>query len=246
MNCNPQYRNVGNLGDILKHGALVAIAQRLISQSSGKIAYIDTHTFRLSAPCPNPSRWHKDVHCEKEKHSLYSEYLRLEQQIIGGNDYRCSSGLMLDLLTNSGRPYTTFLSENEPDTRQLLEAQLTSEKQKNYTVLLDAVDFQALEIPTDVKTLLILVDPFGLTAELWAIVYRLLQKCMSQGIEIVAEVFTFDKTTDKVAWSDAPEGINYPRMTISNNPYHLAMYSTPLYYALVEETCEQLGWSRHS
>jgi hypothetical protein len=53
MDNNPQNRNVGNLGDILKHAALVNLAQLHTARNKSKVAYIETHAFKLEATCPN-------------------------------------------------------------------------------------------------------------------------------------------------------------------------------------------------
>ncbi len=45
---NRQLGNVGNLGDILKHGCLVQLARRLAERGEPMV-YIDTHTFLIEA-----------------------------------------------------------------------------------------------------------------------------------------------------------------------------------------------------
>jgi len=46
---NKQDRNVANRGDILKHAALVALAELLADH--GDLRYLETHAYRLMAPC---------------------------------------------------------------------------------------------------------------------------------------------------------------------------------------------------
>ena len=41
---NEQYGNVGDLGGILKHGALVKLAAMMGNQDSGPVSYFETNT----------------------------------------------------------------------------------------------------------------------------------------------------------------------------------------------------------
>ncbi|MFN7143612.1 MAG: hypothetical protein ACK4YP_07555, partial [Myxococcota bacterium] len=57
MSPNVQDRNVGNVGDIVKHAALVALAGLLRRRNAGLVRHVETHTFRLVAPLPEPALW---------------------------------------------------------------------------------------------------------------------------------------------------------------------------------------------
>lgn len=73
---NIQFKNVGNLGDVLKHGALVNLMQEITStmnhhSSSSALCYIDFHTFLARAPFPQHSAWEQrmkdiNVRCNNE------------------------------------------------------------------------------------------------------------------------------------------------------------------------------------
>lgn len=54
---NIQYKNVGNLGDILKHAALINIS-RVIPKNT---LYVDFHTFQIHAPFSDYENWKKNV-----------------------------------------------------------------------------------------------------------------------------------------------------------------------------------------
>ncbi|MDB4945847.1 MAG: hypothetical protein JWP97_5381 [Labilithrix sp.] len=55
-----QLGNVGNIGDILKHAALVELAAWLTRERTD-VSFVDTHTFQLEAPLPDRARWEREV-----------------------------------------------------------------------------------------------------------------------------------------------------------------------------------------
>ena len=55
---NKQLKNVGNLGDILKHGALVRLAKLMRTKAiKAPLLYFDTHAFLLNAPWTHKLKW---------------------------------------------------------------------------------------------------------------------------------------------------------------------------------------------
>ena len=118
LNNNPQYRNVGNLGDILKHAALINLLKLLACHNKSGLAYIESHAFLLNAPCPNPDQWLKEVNKQLSLYQSYRDYLDAEQSIMHSKHYRCSSGLAIDTLKEMGisNPFI-ILSEKNYDTR---------------------------------------------------------------------------------------------------------------------------------
>src|SRR5208283_2112949 len=165
---NPQFRNVGNLGDILKHAALVSLAKIAINRTKKKMAYIDTHAFLLSAPCTNAEQWHATMTAEyKALESPYKDYFMAERQIMDNLSYRCSAGLILDLLNASGISYKAYLGESDPQTRAKLTQQLGDEKQEYCEILSEAEVLSTIKLPDDIDTVLMLVDPFVLDDGLW-------------------------------------------------------------------------------
>jgi hypothetical protein len=74
---NIQTKNVGNLGDILKHKCLINLIVELKKkkQSENKFLYVDFHTFLLECSSPNITKW-KELN---EKNDLYYE---MEEEYI--------------------------------------------------------------------------------------------------------------------------------------------------------------------
>jgi hypothetical protein len=75
---NKQDHNVGNRGDILKHAALVALAELMALRSD--LYYLETHAYRLVAPC-NVKRWHRKVEPLRGERA-YARYVALEKRWI--------------------------------------------------------------------------------------------------------------------------------------------------------------------
>jgi len=243
MDNNPQYRNVGNLGDILKHAALVSLTKIAIRKAKKKLTYIDTHAFMLSAPCPNPDEWHRIIRSVFAAHESYQDYFMLERHIMENKPYRCSSGLTLDLLSTSGISYCAFLYEKDSQTRKTLKQQLHSEGQEHCEVISDALTIATLKLPPEIDTLLMLVDPFNkLDDELWNAVSKALCNYVNSGIEVIVQVFTYDKNSDAIQWREAPHPIGKPCAHISRQPFHLAVYSMKGLNKDVTQCCQALGW----
>jgi len=58
---NLQDSKVGNIGDILKHAALIALAGLIKKRNTQKkICYLDTHTYNFKSKCSN-ERWTEEV-----------------------------------------------------------------------------------------------------------------------------------------------------------------------------------------
>ncbi|MEM7221409.1 MAG: hypothetical protein AAF495_00425 [Pseudomonadota bacterium] len=103
---NIQAGNVGNRGDILKHGALVQLALALKASAASGSYYVDTHAYLLQAPPTNLERWHCDVSELCRSFAAYRTYREIEQCYLDQVVYRCSAGLALDLLC----PTHTYLA----------------------------------------------------------------------------------------------------------------------------------------
>lgn len=74
---NRQSRSVGNIGDVLKHAALIGLAELLASRGS-PLSFVDTHAFLLHAPLADPSRWQRAGDELTAKHPAYRRYAEIE------------------------------------------------------------------------------------------------------------------------------------------------------------------------
>lgn len=240
---NPQYGNVGNLGDIIKHAALTNLLNLLLSKYQGHIEYIDTHTFRLSSECPDISRWLEDTVRNLVKYEDYYDYLKMESQVLDERPYRCSSGLAIDIL-KAKTFYNSFFvfSESDTETRMILSEQIKNEGITNYRLIENAIDIKGLKLKQDIKAVFLLVDPFELDAELWDNVCNFLETCQSTGVAVVVEVFTYDKNSKVAVWPNGPSGFVRPVSFIDIPPYHLAIYASSVIKDAVVRTCSSLGW----
>jgi hypothetical protein len=246
---NPQLRNVGNYGDVLKHAALITFAEDLLIYGRKRFAYIETHAFMLEAPCPNPEQWKKEISAPTRR-PLYRNYIYAEKQVLDGLPYRCSAGLIINVLRNMHLRSSNavdpiiILAEKDDATREVLKSQLNKELVTNCTVLEDAEELDSITLPDDIRTILILVDPFVLDADTWNDIATAVGKLVKVGMTVLLELFTFDKKRAKVKWPSPPAGMLGPVNVMHRKPYHLAVYSTEDFIARrVRFRCSAyLGW----
>ncbi len=243
---NRQLNNCGNQGDIIKHAALIKLAKLLLRYGKSRFAYIESHTFMLEVACPSPAQWLQETKAELAKHPAYDDYFNAEKQVLDGQPYRCSAGLVIHELkkANTTDPIS-ILAEKDEATREVLKGQLLKERVRNCTVLEDALDLGSITLPDDVKTILILVDPFVLDAETWNGIAAGLNKTIKPGMDVVLEVFTYDKQLAKVDWPAPPSGMIGPVSVMHRQPYHLAVYATDTLKDDVGQVCQDLGWSMY-
>lgn len=240
---NPQFRNVGNLGDILKHAALINLAKLLIDRSRSRLAYIETHAFMLEATCLNPEQWEQETQAELTKHAAYHDYYTAEKRVHDNLPYRCSAGLVIDELRKAkATDPLIILAEKNDVTREALKGQLFEEQVSNYSILEDALQLGSINVPDDVQTLLILVDPFALKADLWNGIVAALSKIVRPEMEVILELFTFDKEHSEVQWPSPPAGMVGPISVMHRQPYHLAAYATDTLRENVSRESQKLGW----
>ena len=240
---NPQLRNVGNLGDIIKHAALINLAKLLISRSKARLAYIETHAFMLEAPCPNPEQWMIDTAAERMKHLAYGDYFTIEKRVTDNLPYRCSAGLVIDELTKSNiADPVLILAEKDAATRNILKTQLIRNQITKYTVLENAFHLSSQKIPDDIDALLVLVDPFVLDNVLWNDLVEAFNQIIKPGIEMALELFTFDAGQTIIEWPTPPRGMFGPISVMHRQPYHLAVYTTEGFRISAAECCQSLGW----
>jgi hypothetical protein len=159
-------RQLGNVGDILKHAALVELAAWL-ARERADVSFVDTHTFQLQAPLPDRARWEREVDALAARHPAYERYATLERSSLGRNGhYRRSSALVLDALGD--RRACAILGEANAASRAELSAQIAADRFENVLVVEDAARVDDVARVPGGGTLLVHVDPFRLSSELWS------------------------------------------------------------------------------
>jgi len=249
---NKQDENVGNLGDILKHGAMVRLA-RLAAQRAirAPVTYIDTHAFQLEAPWNNPLKWKQNINTQLAKHPAYTEYVRREKDRLDDNeDYLCSAGLALDII--SERSYHAILAESDDDTRRTLESQTRQSGHRADFVLGDLSELGEIEPPRDEDededdpaggSTLVLFDPFDFDADEWNALGDGLEPFIEEETEGIVLAFQFDADAEEAEWPDSHEHFEGPIAVLDEQPYHLAVYATePMIDRAIDEVAN-LGWS---
>jgi len=172
----------------------------------------------------------------------YKDYFMAERQVMDNLPYRCSAGLVLDLLNASGISYKAYLAESDPQTRTELTQQLGDEKQEHCEIISEAEVLATIKLPDDIDTVLMLVDPFVLDERLWRAVRLALYNYIKAGIEIIVQVFTFDADNNVRQWQNAPYALGSPCAYISRQPFHLAVYATKGFKKDVLKCCDVFGW----
>ena len=237
---NIQTGNVGNLGDILKHAALVQLALALRKCAGSDTRYIETHSFLLQAPAKNSDSWWNAASRLSESYAGYEPYVEIEQPLISRQEYCCSAGLALDLL----RPSSAYLAEKNPATLQTLKAQVISEGLEGIVTLTDAADRLPMVIDGNPRCgFLMLVDPFKDPNEVWPTVSAVAETFDHR--ELLGAIEVFAHGDCPVNWPEPPAGFEGPISTISEPPYQLALYATNPLRAVTLGTAERLGWGPH-
>lgn len=240
---NPQHRNVGNPGDVLKHAALVELARTLRLDRGGsgpRFRYVDTHTFLLEAPCVDPSAWLARVDRERERFAAYTPYFELERGVTRGEPYRCSARLAVDVLDPAETDLV--LAESEPATRGRLRSQLLEARLAPEELLEDAAHLPSVRASQPGERVLALVDPFVLTDALWTALSPGLARLFPSGSIGILEAFTFDAHRAAATWPCAPGALVGPLASIDRGPYHLALYATAAIADEAARACNALGW----
>lgn len=248
---NRQAENVANLGDILKHGALVRLASLAAQRAiRGPVTYIDTHAFLLEAPWTNPLKWKQNINTQLAKHPAYTDYVRREKDRLDDDkDYLCSAGLTLEII--SERSYNAILAESDDDTRRTLKTQVRQAGYRADFILEDLAELQEIEPPRGEDededdpaggSILVLVDPFELDDETWDDVVAGLEAFVEEETEAIILTFNFDADEDEPDWPSPPPHFEGPVAVLHEKPYHLATYATE---AMIERTIDEvsnLGW----
>lgn len=236
---NPQARNVGNLGDILKHAALVEIAARLAAQAS-TVRWVETHTYLLHAPLPEPERWEREVEAMLARYPAYGRYVAHERAVIARTGrYRCSSGLVLDVLGD--RRAGATLGEANGLTRAMLREQIAAER-FGHVLVVDEARAALHHASADAGGgLLVHVDPFKLTADGWAGLAPGLDDLCAGARDVVLVAYRYTRQA-RSPWPAAPRGTTGPISERRGGPHEVAVYaSTPMTEPTLA-VCAELGW----
>lgn len=231
---NPQTRNVGNLGDVLKHAALLELASLLASRGPA-VRYVETHTFLLHAPPADPERWRRDVHALAASRPTYARYAAPQEEALAGSGrQRCSSGLVIDALGE--RRGATTLAEAHAATRAELREQIAHERLSNVVVVDDAAAALDAQRGEEGGALLIHVDPFTLSPELWARLAPGLDDVCRRAADVAIVVYRYTRRAGD-AWPDPPVGTAGPVTTMLRNPHEVAVYASSGLAELVRDAC---------
>jgi hypothetical protein len=247
---NKQLKNVGNLGDILKHGALVRLAKLMSTKAiKAPLLYFDTHAFMLNAPWNNKLKWKQAVNHELSQHPYYKDYVRLEADRLDKDEpYRCSAGLVIDVINDI--PHRVYLAEKDDEARAKLQEQVRSEPIRCDAIVDSASKLGDIVPPggddyeyekTDVAVFA-LIDPFELEHSEWAELSQLIADFTTEDSYGVIQVFDYDTDVDQPQWPEAPEDFHGPVATLDRGPYHNAVYATRTMIDQVQATLDLIGW----
>jgi 23S rRNA A2030 N6-methylase RlmJ len=228
---NIQDRNVGNRGDVVKHAALVAIANAMRARTPGPIRHVETHTFRLVAPLVDAAGW-------AARAAGLDTYAAYEAPWVARGLYRCSAGLAADVL---GPPCRLLLAEAHPPTRAALGEALVDEGLSVDALVDDAHALLTLP-PGEPAPLLLHVDPFDHPSGYWPVVEHLLARWRRPDQDAAVLAFAYDKRAP-IHWPDPPGGLA-PLGRLDAAPYGLAAWATPALAAGVCSALTTMSWAR--
>lgn len=250
---NKQLDNVGNLGDILKHGALVRLAKLMRTKAiKAPLLYFDTHAFLLNAPWTNELKWKQAVNQQLAERPYYKDYVRLEANRLDKDEpYRCSAGLVIDVINDV--PHRIYLAEKDEDTRNELQKQVRSEPIRCDRIVKSARKLAKIDPPgggdynyekTDVAVFA-LIDPFELDHDEWDDISGVVADFTLEDSYGVIQAFDFNTDSKPPKWPDAPKNFYGPVATLDKGPYHNAVYATRTMVEEVHKTLDLLGWTLH-
>ena len=233
---NLQDGNVGNLGDVLKHAALVQLAKFFAENIATEKYYLDSHSYlyqsRLAA-----DDWQKIVQGLLEDSSLYQNYIDIEAPFIETGNYLCSSGLVNKLIPDAH----LLLCETNRETREWLLQQLADNKVSYHTVKAQMEKWVKGKKFKKLPNLLALIDPFEMTDELWLSVNKCLRSMLVESSPVILLVFDYKEVRSR-DWPETSDNWLSSVACISRQPYHLAVYASPEFVEPVGSILKELGW----
>lgn len=233
VSTNIQHENVGNIGDIVKHAALLELGKLLRSLCGDEttINYLDTHAFQMYAPVADRQQWQGEVDELARKHGGYEHYRSFEMSELDQGRYACSTAVALEALSPKGQPVRLFLAEADSYTRSVLTDQL---EQAGYAAELVAENMHSMaeSIRRDsAGPVLALVDPFFETDDQYQAIWRAGMETLGRAHApaepgaILAYQWRFPGV--EPSWPPAPDGWSGPLCEIcEGNKHHLAVYLT--------------------
>jgi len=234
---NIQLGNVGNLGDILKHAALIQLCGALRQLVGNESIYIETHAYLLSSSIADTQDWRVQSSRLAETYAGYHAYVEREAKLVQRGMYRCSAGLALDVLS----PISASLAEIDHSTRRQLKRQLREEDYSDSVVVTESADRLPEVIGNDDRIgFLMLVDPFETPLECWSTVLSSARAV--QHAELVGAIEVFAYGDEAIDWPSPPTGFKGPIATVDQLPFHLAVYATALFEKSAKKVLEDLGW----
>lgn len=238
MSRNRQSGHVGNLGDIIKHALLVELAS-MLRDLGEPVSFVDTNTFLLHAPLANAERFHREADAHVAKHPAAARYLEREREYLGRTgEYRCSSGLVLDVLGD--RCGCAVLGEVNGLTRATLKEQLREEGYGNAHVVDDASGVDRGGWVPAGGPLLVHVDPFALTPEVWAPMAPALDAIAARASASVFVLYSYIRAF-RTEWPTPPMGTSF----IAENrgaPHEVAIYASAALREAVGTISVSLGF----
>jgi len=236
---NPQSRSVGNLGDILKHAALFELAS-LLAELHAPVRYIETHTYLLDAPPADLGRWRREVDGLVSKNPANAGYVALEAAALARTGrYRCSAGLVMDVLRDR-RVFAT-LGEADAKTRAELREQTALQQLANVVIVDDATAALRDGTSPHADSVLVHVDPFALSPELWARLAPGLDATCESAAAAVLVAYRYTRS-GRSPWPAAPAATLGPVAQIRGGPHEVAVYASAGVADRVREICAALGW----
>ncbi len=234
---NTQDKNVGNLGDIYKHAALLQFAKLVFKNNDSKRAtYIDSHCYLSHAKLANP-RWSAHVRRLFRLSPMYRDYYFAERRQTRTQKYLTSSGLVCDNFNFD----KVLLAEKQTKTRKRLRQQMLRRRTNLcHEIEIHADQFTLVQKIRKIKTpILVLHDPFKLEQACW---HRLCTNLTrSTGIILV---FAYNKSQTRVFWPAPPRNWLGPLAVYACSPFFLSCYASVAYANDVQKLCVNLGWYR--
>lgn len=208
---NPQYGNVGNACDRLKHGALVALLQALGRHyPEAPCNHLETHAFRLRAPLADP-QW-----CWQGEPQAYAD---LEAPHVDRGRYLCSVGLVRALLPEA----RLFLAERHPPTRRRLRRELASSGARA-EIRPRAAAWGQWKKGAVPGVWMVLVDPFRMRPKVWRWAGAAVARLVVPGAAGVTLAFDYRKDGAAPTWPEPWPGWQGPLARLEASPCHLAVY----------------------
>eukprot|EP01080_Neovahlkampfia_damariscottae_P000009 gene9-4260_t len=232
---NIQFKNVGNLGDILKHAPLIEFLRLL--KKDEPVIYIDFHTFLIEAPFPNKKSWEETV---TKLGDSYKNYKKFQSE---NSKYLCSSGTSIKILSSEKNLF--IFSEQDEKTRENLKSQISI---KNYFLMNNSRNLTKLVKENEkikeieFNGMIGLIDPFKITTEEWNAIIDGLNVNFSTIERGIILCFNYTKE-EKMDWKQLKAPNNYElRGFVNQFPYTLSCYSTSKVKEEISEILKLFHW----